>query len=1205
MSSWHTSQLTYAFGIGGLMSFYGIMGLVAYMLPSNMISPNGRIIFIALVLLTLPFALLFTFLVSRRRKKREAAEETATAAATAQSSETGTDVETPAKLKAPSGSYAEIDRGIQETVDFLKSSNLGSGSKDALYSLPWYIVAGSPKSGKSSLIIASNLNFQKLSSQRESEQKIIRPTANVDWRVTSEAVFIDTAGRYVTEGMDADEWNALLEAIRKHRPNRPIDGLILVIDGDKTIKSDERETDEAAKVLRSRLDEAVQRLKVRFPVYVVFTHSDGIEGFQDSFSVSKNEGKDLVWGATIPLEKSENAQAQFDPEFEVLRDSVMKRRIVRLSAPFPPVRQLRIFNFPLHFGSARRKVGAFISTLFRPNPFSESPFLRGFYFTATPPAKAAANVPVTVGQTYFAQRLFRDVILRDRDLVATFQAQRQKAPIFGWAMTLIGTGIILLFLTLACVSLFSNKQMLDQARDRGEKLIAITKTDAYEFPAKADESAIRKEINATEELRELLVKLDDYERNGAPWYMRMGLYSGNRVYKQHLLKVYMAVIENRYKKATVKKVTEDLRKFADSNPVVNSGKLTEAEETLLSKNYDLLKAYLMLTGQFKDKADPTHISTALKESWTTESKIPPDLKLVAGQQLDFWAKQVDRDDEEFKFPRIEQEGKLVDDTRKKLQAFPAVFRYYKRKVSEISKIVDDKVGPTSVSAILTRNGADVSLIDGNYSVPSAYTKPGFQLMKKAIAEANEKLSEDDWVMGELGKKDVAQTTDAAKIEERYFRDYADHWRAFVTAVSVKPYKNSEAASTALTTFSVVNSPIEILLIEISKNTNLSAKPEVLGWWEWIKSWIFTEESTDTGGSTPPEKEFKPLFQFIGKKQDKENAPVGRYRSELGTIGLAIKGKSADAIKQIAQELANDKDTLKLRNAENAISGLLQQFNETPSSQAVALLIQQPLGNLRSLLGADAKTQIAKEWTEIILPAAKEIEKGYPFEAGTAEADLTKLTAFLNPVDGKLSKFYDERLKKYFEESNGALKLKDTADVKFSDEFIAYLNNAFALRKALFGTSATPKFEYEFAFKPGKDAIIEVVIDGQKITSEGTASIKGTFPAPASAETGVIMSIAGSAPATTSAPPPVSTSTPSSSTKPATTDTGGASLKFPGNWGLFRFVDAGKAAKQAGGEYSLGYSVGGKAISATIKPSGGDLFDKNIFRQVKAPQNFLK
>ena len=32
---------------------------------------------------------------------------------------------------------------------------------------------------------------------------------------------------------------------------------------------------------------------------------------------------------------------------------------------------------------------------------------------------------------------------------------------------------------------------------------------------------------------------------------------------------------------------------------------------------------------------------------------------------------------------------------------------------------------------------------------------------------------------------------------------------------------------------------------------------------------------------------------------------------------------------------------------------------------------------------------------------------------------------------------------------------------------------------------------------------------------------------------------------------------------------------------------------------------GKKVAAVVKPSGGDLFDKTIFRQMKAPQNFLK
>ena len=75
--------------------------------------------------------------------------------------------------------------------------------------------------------------------------------------------------------------------------------------------------------------------------------------------------------------------------------------------------------------------------------------------------------------------------------------------------------------------------------------------------------------------------------------------------------------------------------------------------------------------------------------------------------------------------------------------------------------------------------------------------------------------------------------------------------------------------------------------------------------------------------------------------------------------------------------------------------------------------------------------------------------------------------------------------------------------------------------------------------------------------------------------------------------------------PANSATSGEPLKFPGNWGLFRFVDKGNPSKQSGDEYALSYNIGGKSVSATIKPSGGDLFDKNIFRQVKAPQNLLK
>ncbi len=86
-----------------------------------------------------------------------------------------------------------------------------------------------------------------------------------------------------------------------------------------------------------------------------------------------------------------------------------------------------------------------------------------------------------------------------------------------------------------------------------------------------------------------------------------------------------------------------------------------------------------------------------------------------------------------------------------------------------------------------------------------------------------------------------------------------------------------------------------------------------------------------------------------------------------------------------------------------------------------------------------------------------------------------------------------------------MRVLDSSEVKFSSEFVDYLNKAFLLRDALYGKNPTPNFEYDFKLQPVKDALIEVTIDGQTIKSEGTASSKLKFPAPAATDTGVFKS----------------------------------------------------------------------------------------------------
>ncbi len=1208
MNSWQFSQLSWALGIGGLMTFYGLVNMAVWVLGTQLGYPvEYRVIVIAFILLTLPFALIIAFVASRRSKKKEAAE----AAAKEEKAEEKTDdAAAPQKLAKPTGNYDDINKSAEEVVQFLKSSNLGEAGKEAVYSLPWYLVLGTPKSGKSSLVIGSKLNIQTLPSQRESEQKFVRPTRSIDWRVTSDAVFVDTAGRYQTEGVDQDEWGSLLETIKKQRPKRPLDGCLLVINTDQVLEARESEIEQMAKVLRTRLDEAIERTKIRFPVYMVFTNADSIEGFSDSFSNSKQEGKNLVWGSTIPLDKSDNAQSLFDSEYGLLQDAIMKRRLMRLSAPFAPVRQLRIFNFPLHFGSARRKIGTFVTTLFRPNPFSESPFLRGFYFTATPGARTNARggqAVQTVGETYFTERFFRDVLLRDKDLVQTFQQQKQRAPIFGWVLTVLGTFLTLLVLILAGVSLYNNKKLLDVASTRGENLLKIVREDKGKNPLDKTPQAAQSEMDTTYGLYEILTDLDDYDRNGPPLYMRLGLYSGEKVYKENLLPIYFNVIEQRFKVPTIRRVEEDLQKFAKTQSVSNPKNITDKETENLNKHYDLLRAYLMLSEQHKDKANAAQISNALKDYWFSSSKLPKGLEDKAEKQLTFWTSQVSRDG----FKRIPVNEDLVTQTRAKLQAFPAPNRFYKQKVTEISEKLDKEGGKKiTVTDILNRNSADSTYLEGTYTIPSAFTIEGFKMLKTELAESGDKLSEPDWVMGETTKDATTQTADVKKVEELYLAEYATRWIELVKDTKVKPYSkdNVNFAKESLNSLSSPNSPLKVLAKEIARNTNFSSKAAPVGWMDWLTSFFESKQDLGTGGNSEVERQFLPLFTFVGTDEaDKTKPPIENYESSLAKVATDFSGFSTTKINQVSQELAkdDDKNFSELKKSDDKIKGMLKGF-ETNAGQSLARLFQQPIDHLKALFGAGAKEQIEKNWKEKTILEAREIEKSYPFNNSGSDIDLKKLSDFLNPKSGSLSTFYKASLAQYFDETNDGIKLKEDSEVKFSDGFVEYLNKAFRLQKALYGADgATPKFEYEFTLSQVKDAIVEVTIDGQQVKSDGTGSNKLNFPA-SSGETGVFMKFSSTSGTTSTGG---TTSDSNTNTAPATppaapSSSSGNEIKEPGTWGLFKFFDKGNPQPE-NGEYNLSYNLGGKTITAKIRPTGGDLFNRKIFEEMRAPENIFK
>ena len=156
----------------------------------------------------------------------------------------------------PSGTHADpnmlneeekqLREKFSEAAAFLKKKRFGRfGSKQHLYQLPWYIVLGSPGSGKTTAIRQSGLDFPLDNITQGNSLGGVGGTRNCDWWITEQAVLLDTAGRYTTQdsnaSYDARGWKNFLDLLRKSRKQQPINGAILVISTDELLKLNDDE----------------------------------------------------------------------------------------------------------------------------------------------------------------------------------------------------------------------------------------------------------------------------------------------------------------------------------------------------------------------------------------------------------------------------------------------------------------------------------------------------------------------------------------------------------------------------------------------------------------------------------------------------------------------------------------------------------------------------------------------------------------------------------------------------------------------------------------------------------------------------------------------------------------------------------------------------------------------------------------------------
>ncbi|MEI9893450.1 MAG: type VI secretion protein IcmF/TssM N-terminal domain-containing protein [Chthoniobacter sp.] len=291
------------------------------------------------------------------------------------------------------------DRPQIEKLDSLRKTfqsgldKFKAAGKD-LYKLPWYAVVGEPGAGKTEVIRHCDVGFPP--GMQEEEFQGVGGTINMNWWFTNRAVILDTAGRLLFEKVPAgstSEWKEFLKLLRKHRPNCPINGLLLAIPADSLVKDSEKKIEERAGWIARQLDTIQRELDIRFPVYIIITKCDLLNGFREFFEeVDNPEAQRQMLGWSNP----EAIDKPFQPDLVVqhLYMVVARLREIRLGLLEDPVARdashrridevARPYAFPNSVSLIAENLRRYLSTIFVAGEWAAKPlFLRGIYFTSS------------------------------------------------------------------------------------------------------------------------------------------------------------------------------------------------------------------------------------------------------------------------------------------------------------------------------------------------------------------------------------------------------------------------------------------------------------------------------------------------------------------------------------------------------------------------------------------------------------------------------------------------------------------------------------------------------------------------------------------------------------------------------------------------------------------------------------------------------
>jgi type VI secretion system protein ImpL len=275
-----------------------------------------------------------------------------------------------------------LKQSFTEATRALKSQTTGAADRLAI---PWVLSIGESGAGKSTVI--DSLRLARLPGLGRPAD----PTAHAPctWNFFEHGIVLDIGGSLVLDPSrthtDDRSWHTLIGQLQKHRPERPLDSVVLSIPSTDLVGPTRLSKDAlAAKATRigDRIAELQHSLSLRLPVYVLVTKCDRIPGFVPFCRAVPGRRLDDMLGWSSPYSvDAAFSPAWVDEAFDAVLAGVSEAEFAALAREDVPSDGGDLLLMPLHMGRARSPMREFMRLVFRTTAYERGAFLRGIFFS--------------------------------------------------------------------------------------------------------------------------------------------------------------------------------------------------------------------------------------------------------------------------------------------------------------------------------------------------------------------------------------------------------------------------------------------------------------------------------------------------------------------------------------------------------------------------------------------------------------------------------------------------------------------------------------------------------------------------------------------------------------------------------------------------------------------------------------------------------